>query len=344
MIDQNKLRDEAVSIVLRLQDDDSPRAQALADEWTSRSKAHRRAFMEARDTWSAFSALPSPALSTRERLALRAQSRVASFRDHPQRLLATSGMAAALLLGLYLGFSQSLPSNQSEPAPTVAKITAFDVTYQSTRGQIVNQTLPDGTEIWLDWNTHIDVAYSGSARHISLYSGKARFKVASDAARPFTVKVGDVDATALGTEFIVNKLGHQRVEVAVREGLVAVAYGQAQSPEELAPSEVLRIEGGELGARFYRDIVEMGSWSEGVLVFNNRPLIDALAALGPYLPYELDTQAVIDPQRAVSGTFLTSRAEEALSAMMAAYQIEVWQQRGSLVELRSATLDRPAID
>ncbi|MEM1153846.1 MAG: FecR domain-containing protein [Pseudomonadota bacterium] len=344
MIDQDELREEAVSIVLRLHDDDSPRARALADEWASRSKAHRQAFIKARDTWSAFSELPSPALSSRERLALRAQSRVASLRDHPQRLLATSGMAAALLLGVYLGLSQLLPPKQSKPAPIVATITAFDVTYQSSRGQIVNQTLPDGTEIWLDWNTHIDVAYSSSARHIALYSGKARFKVASDSARPFTVSVGDVDATALGTEFIVKKLGHQRVEVAVKEGLVAVAYGQAQSSEDVAPSEVLRITDGELDVRFYQDITEMGSWSEGVLVFNNRPLIEVLAALEPYLPYELETQAVIDPQRAVSGTFLTDRAEEALNALMAAYHIEIWQQRGSLVELRSATLDRPTTD
>jgi ferric-dicitrate binding protein FerR (iron transport regulator) len=97
-------------------------------------------------------------------------------------------------------------------------------------------TLSDSSEVILASASRLVVApdYGSGSRTVDL-EGEALFRVRHDAARPFRVRAGSIIAEDLGTEFVVRRLGagdHERVRVAVREGIVAVRSGSAPSARD----------------------------------------------------------------------------------------------------------------
>ncbi|MCS3801226.1 FecR family protein [Niastella sp. OAS944] len=84
--------------------------------------------------------------------------------------------------------------------------------------------LQDGSAVELSAGSELryDEPFSAVNRHVYL-SGKGFFKVAKDAARPFTVYSNDIATTALGTSFTITALpNNNNVSVALHTGKVVV--------------------------------------------------------------------------------------------------------------------------
>lgn len=82
--------------------------------------------------------------------------------------------------------------------------------------------MSDGSILWLNSSTKIEVNYSDAFRRIRLLEGEAHFEVAKDATRPFEVYADDRLVRAIGTAFTVHKL-NGNIEVLVSEGTVELA-------------------------------------------------------------------------------------------------------------------------
>lgn len=95
-------------------------------------------------------------------------------------------------------------------------------TYTTAMGEQARHTLEDGSTLWLNTNTQVEVHYSDTHRRIRLLSGEAHFDVIKDAARPFEVYSKNRLVRALGTAFSVHRL-EDRIEVFVSEGKVELA-------------------------------------------------------------------------------------------------------------------------
>src|SRR5690606_33902749 len=93
-------------------------------------------------------------------------------------------------------------------------------------------TLADGSEVILNTDTLIEVAFDAGARDLSLHRGEAYFSVASDAARPFRVHAGGAIVEAVGTAFTVQRTLNEELEVTVTEGEVNFMRLRAPEPEE----------------------------------------------------------------------------------------------------------------
>ncbi len=89
-------------------------------------------------------------------------------------------------------------------------------------GEKIHHNLPDGSSLWLNSSSTVQVNYSDNFRRINLLTGEAHFEVAKDATRPFEVYAGDRLVRAIGTAFTVHKLAG-RIEVLVTEGTVELA-------------------------------------------------------------------------------------------------------------------------
>ncbi len=86
--------------------------------------------------------------------------------------------------------------------------------------------------------------FDSTKRDISL-SGKARFNVAKDKTRPFTVYANGIATTAVGTQFSVSTLIRNKVEVKLFEGRVKIAAtGNAltMKPVYLEPGQAFAID------------------------------------------------------------------------------------------------------
>src|ERR1700743_1087200 len=66
--------------------------------------------------------------------------------------------------------------------------------------------LSDGSRIWLDSDTWGRAKYTKTARPLILDHGRARFDVAHDVTRPFSVTAGQQTVIAVGTSFDVERL------------------------------------------------------------------------------------------------------------------------------------------
>src|SRR3546814_16920388 len=94
--------------------------------------------------------------------------------------------------------------------------------------------LDDDSRLSLDANTRVRVKYSRAGRQLWLEEGRARFEVAKDPLRPFSVAAAGKIVVATGTEFSVELLGREP-PVILYEGHVAVLNGRS------APRDTLQL-------------------------------------------------------------------------------------------------------
>lgn len=153
-------------------------------------------------------------------------------RRHRQRRFAGAGrwnsiglrIAAALILAVFSSAVVGLGLWQANK-PDV---------YQTAFGERRTITLADGSHVALDSNSLLTVKLRRKMRSLQLVRGQARFDVAHDATRPFTVQARDKRVVATGTSFNVDLLG-SNVIITLIEGRVSILQALAAAPQMLAP-------------------------------------------------------------------------------------------------------------
>ena len=94
--------------------------------------------------------------------------------------------------------------------------------YTTRAGERRIVTLADGSQVALDSRSEVSVRYSTHARELTLTQGQARFDVAHDIERPFSVTADGHRVIATGTSFNVDLFGPSLL-VTLIEGRVVVS-------------------------------------------------------------------------------------------------------------------------
>jgi transmembrane sensor len=219
--------------------------------------------------------------------------------------------------------------------------------------------LSDGSKISLDASTIVQFAYSHDKRQLWLKRGRAKFDVAKDPLRPFSVSAANKMVVATGTSFSVECIENQ-VRVVLYDGHVAVLEsggGNAPHPLEVGPRQVpvdrLLAIGNELilpankpsGARFEPVSIEpidpgrSQSWESGLLVFEDEPLQLAIDRMNRYAQKPL---VIADPavsRLRISGVFRAGDTDALLEGLAAAFGVEA-RQAGDAISLIDARHDK----
>ncbi|MEJ0034764.1 MAG: FecR domain-containing protein [Gammaproteobacteria bacterium] len=304
-------------------DGERPAPAVLAELrlWANRSPLHRQALEQAAAAWNAMdslagllgphetasTAVPSvgqappdaPAAasaSARPTAAAAARSTSAAEGDTARRAgryglpAARVTVAALLVLVVAIIAYRFLPGVLTPDVPAIRYATAV--------GEIKTLTLPDGSEVRLNTNSAVRVAFPGKARVIQL-DGEAYFKVAPDPRRPFVVYAGRFSVKALGTAFAVHAL-ENGVDLTVTAGHVELASlkeppadvaSRGVAPTDHAETRVSLLKGQH--AYFHGEskliesldtqaLEERLSWRDGMLIFDNDRLSDIVAELNRY--------------------------------------------------------------
>lgn len=164
-------------------------------------------------------------------------------------------------------------------------------------------TLDDGSRLSMDANTKVTVNYSKSKRHLELSQGQARFMVAHDAVRPFTVIARERTVLATGTVFNIDMLP-QTLLVTLIEGRVRIdATGMPATSVELRPAEQLRVDAYGTRVRANVDTVDVEAWEQGKLVFDDEPLSEAIERVNRYAQTKVVFTDPALKRMTVSGVF-----------------------------------------
>lgn len=242
-------------------------------------------------------------------------------------------IAAALLLGAGVTYWQV--AGDDDASDGIAASTEYSVPRGGTQRTV---TLSDSSEVILASASRLVVAadYGSGSRTVDL-EGEALFRVRHDAARPFRVRAGRVIAEDLGTEFVVRRLGatdHERVRVAVREGVVAVHSGSASSAgggDTLRARDVAIASDSGVAVRRDQDLDAYFAWTRGQLVFDNTPLSEVAAELSRWFDLDIAIADSAIANRPYSATLLTSTpVDELLQVIGMATDVRV-ERRGRTI-------------
>lgn len=262
-------------------------AQAELGRWRALSPEHSEAAATAHRIWNAADAgalrsdLPMPPTAAQER-----QSR--------RRVIGMLGVAGfAALAGAGGRWYWQRPVYEAAP--------------RTGQAQTLAHALPDGSLIDLAANTALEVLLYRNRRTVRLRQGEARFAVAHDTERPFTVATEWGHVRALGTVFTVS-VRDGRMRLVVAEGRVAIwtngQPGAQGAPAVLQAGEAIEADTRGLGERSTVDVGEVADWKQGWLVFRNTPLPEALARWNDYLrqPLRLANDSTLREMR-VTGSY-----------------------------------------
>lgn len=179
------LMKEAAAIFLRLRDNPADSdALAMRDEFISRGEEESQVYDHLLKTWKASGVAKGPKTLKSILLVCCLLTGATAFLYDPVRIL----------------FLADLSTNAT---PQQSKLQSGDMAYLDADTAIIDKT-------------------DGEARDIEVLDGAVFFAVESDP-RPFTVAVGDIAVTVLGTEFEV-ALVDAAVFVSVAEGKVDVSH------------------------------------------------------------------------------------------------------------------------
>lgn len=184
--------------------------------------------------------------------------------------------------------------------------------YQTDRGERRAVILDDGSVLSLDAMSKVAVRYTKAERRLTLERGQARFDVAHDASRPFSVTAGDRQVIATGTAFNIDMLSPE-VRVTLIEGRVIVRQqsgsalrptSSGSKPVDLRPGQALVVkdDGGATKVAS-ADLAQATAWQQGQLVFNDEPLAKAVERINRYSSRRIAVADETVGAITVSGTF-----------------------------------------
>lgn len=173
------------------------------------------------------------------------------------------------------------------------------------------QRLADGTRLWLNSGTALDVNFSADQRELKLYSGEILISTGNDP-RPFVVDTPQGRLRPIGTRFSVRE-HNGRTLLNVYEGSVQVSCGDTHQTLTVPAGQGVNFDRQSLSAT-HRALPGREAWMKGVLMANDMRLGDFIEELASYRHGHLG----IDPQVAnlrVMGTFPLEDTDQVLAML-----------------------------
>ena len=208
--------------------------------WIKADKSNKQYFDDMRELWlaapTAFPGKPYNKEAAYRLFLSRTQKKISATRpdhNHKHQLVHSwlIRVAAAVVIGFFLGAAFQYQTNQSKHPPQV--VSQYDVVVP--HGSRSHVMLADGTKVWLNAGSRLRYAtdFGQNSREVYL-EGEGYFDVARDTTKLFVVKTDKLDVKALGTSFNVKAYpGEENIEMVLVTGKVSVG------DVVLAPNEML---------------------------------------------------------------------------------------------------------
>jgi len=296
MPEHDRLIDEAIDLVIRLQGDpDNPVTTEMIRVWRMRSAEHEQ-------TWQRVAKIHG------------ATGRVLTDRRKAERRQDLGLTRRNFVVGGVIALSAAAGGSLFVP-DMLLKARAD---YMTGTGEIRRVPLPDGSVATLGPDSALALDYRQDQRRLVLLAGMSFFDVAKDQDRPFVVQTGELISTALGTAFDVSS-DAGIITVGVDHGLV-----KANAPALPLVADAM-LEAGDwmsfdpsVGTvdRGKREPGEVGAWRDRLLIVDRETVSSLVAKIGRWLPGRIVT---VDPyvgSQRVSGIFDLSNPLRALEAVV----------------------------
>lgn len=272
------------------------------EQWLKASPEHAAAYESIAGVWREFDAMPRPAMAV--------QPARKSIFFPLWRPLGHSVAALFIAAILLLPYSK-LPSLLLNNMTLVTASNPKEV------------TLPDGSQVFLNNQTRMRVAYETTVRQIYLDEGSVYFKVKPNPYRPFIIQADGREIKVVGTQFEVSNQQHQ-VAVQVSQGVVSFKTGEQQKNQYLLAGD------GAVSSAANSKIIlskiniqDVASWRFGELLFTDKPLAEILTQLKAYSTLEVELSPPSLAQQKISGRIDLRQPERFFQALPQLLPVQV---------------------
>lgn len=317
--------------------------QAEFQAWLSASTAHRLAFIRLQAAWQQAGRLKALAAGTTNGSALLDPLGALKPANNATRLSRHEDLekpAARVPRRFGIAVRRILGASVAAACLAAAVVGWFawprqETSYRTAIGGMTAISMKDGSTVTLNTNSDIRVALSETERRVDLEQGEAFFEVAKDPNRPFIVRVGDRRVIAVGTKFSVRRESNH-VRVIVTEGRVRVEHSEPQHPAEIALVSaggvaVAGAAGVLVQDKSLSDAEERLSWRDGVVVFRETLLSDAVAEFNRYNTRQIFIEDPTLGSMRIGGHFRTRNAEGFVRLLADAFPIRVEENESRIV-------------
>lgn len=326
--------------------------------WLAESLEHRAAYEDIDRTWADL----KRAAHDPEMLALRHETALRLTRRTSRRIRPLMWVAAAVILVVVGTSLVTLAAHSASERSLIAQL--FDVfgpqgdgRYVTATGERLTVTLQDGSQLTLNTQTELQVAFTPAERMVHLARGQALFEVAKDSSRPFVVTAHNRRFIAVGTAFDV-RLAGALIELTMVEGTVRVertanlnavanaiptttqaattnpgsgaahaSLGTAPQPPfavtSLTAGEQLTVDSESQDHVRSADPERVTSWRRGQVIFENTRLADAIAELNRYSETKIELTDPALAELRLSGGFATGHPTVFVEAITSYFPIQI---------------------
>lgn len=266
------------------------------EAWLSEDPRNAEAWQGMQSTWDLVGefgsapevlALRSAALDRLQKQS-RKRSRGLLWRRHATRLAVAAGIGV-VVLGALLFWNLTRP-----------------LVFRTAVGELRSVTLADGSRVYLDASTELQARLSSRSRELQLLSGQARFDVAHDVARPFSVEAHGRKVVATGTAFNIDVLG-DNVTVTMIEGKVVVlpprAAAGAADGIDLVAGQQLHIDPSGSTRVGSAGLKRALAWQSGQLVIDDESFASVVSRINRYTTRPLRVGDAKAASLRISGVF-----------------------------------------
>ena len=195
--------------------------------------------------------------------------------------------------------------------------------YGTRAGERRVVTLTDGSQVALDSRSEVRVRYSPQARELTLTRGQARFDVAHDIERPFTVTAGGQKVIAIGTSFNMDLFGPSLMVTLIEGHIVVAPVAAPALLDDVTPR--IDLDAGEQvvfapqtpPSVAHVNLGQTTAWENGEVVFENDTLSAVVARINRYARHGV---VIADPETSqlrISGVFHTGDIDGFVSTIVA---------------------------
>lgn len=196
--------------------------------------------------------------------------------------------------------------------------------YSTGIGEHREIVLADGTHLYLNTATSIDVSFDADRRSIKLIKGEVLIQTGHEQSsryRPFVLTTHHGAVTALGTRFSARRFDDYS-RVSVFEHAVEIVPKLNESARLiLREGEALAFDATAMLTRSVADTTSV-AWSQGFLVVDQMPLSEFLAELARYRHGVLRCDPAI-ARLSISGSFPLGDTDAALAALTDIFPVRV---------------------
>ncbi|MGV3529773.1 MAG: FecR family protein [Flavisolibacter sp.] len=181
-------------------------------------------------------------------------------------------------------------------------------TVTTPRGGQYQLVLADGSKVWLNAASSIrfPTSFPGAERTVEL-SGEGYFEVAHDAAKPFHVKVDEMDVEVLGTHFNINSYSDEpSVKTTLLEGRVKVASNEKHV--FLNPGQQAVVASGNASQIIIKNDVDLDgviAWKNGYFHFDGSTLEEVMRQIARWYQVDVAFERAV-PNRKFGGDIARS--------------------------------------